>query len=175
MLDCGGAEYFCRYQSRERASIFLFRRLVSRATRIRGERRAVGPASPLGRFCRSYWLMVSAIRSKGFAPWGRIFIARAMTPFTCARAPALRARARACMHHPRKSVNQTSLTRCYWCLVATGTAVLASCKQALAIFDLAHSSRLMNRDSYICENAHNHIRARFHHFESRASADGGCI
>lgn len=36
------------------------------------------------------------------------------------------------MHCPHKSVNQTSLTRRYWCLAATAGVelVLASCKQA---------------------------------------------
>lgn len=47
---------------------------------------------------------------------GRIFIARAMTPLPGQRAHR--------MHCPHKSVNQTSLTRCYWCSAATGAAVL---------------------------------------------------
>lgn len=72
-----------------------------------------------------------------------------MTPFIPART-ALRALA----HRPHKSVNQTSLTRCYWCLAATGSAawVLATCKQAPLCYSrldvYCASSRLMNRDSY---------------------------
>lgn len=51
------------------------------------------------------------------------------------------------MHCPHKSVNQTSLTRCYWCLAATGAAVLASCEQASLFSTSARTNELMNRDS----------------------------
>jgi len=73
------------------------------------------------------------------------------------------------MHCPHKSVNQTSLTRCYWCLAATGAAVLASCKQAPLFSNSAQQRADESRQLKETRRLHPRARARFHHFESGAS------
>lgn len=64
------------------------------------------------------------------------------------------------MHCPHKSVNQTSLSWCYWCLAATGVPSPASQLQTgLAILD---SRSLMNQDGHA-------LNRQFYHFEGKRS------
>jgi len=93
-------------------------------------------------------LMVSAIRSKTrprgssyLCPCNDSFYSRMHAACDCERAR---------MHCPHKSVNQTSLTRRYWCLAATGAERCFSWRAANRprCSRPAPACRLMNRDSY---------------------------
>lgn len=102
-------------------------------------------------------LMVSAIRSKA-RPRGSSYLCRSCNDSFYSR-----------MHCPHKSVNQTSLTRRYWCLAATGAERSWRVANRPRCSRPARSDSLMNRDSH--GNVMLYPRARFHHSESGALAD----
>lgn len=112
-------------------------------------------------------LMVSAIRSKA-RPRGSSYLCCPCNDSFYSRMHAACDRERARMHCPHKSVNQTSLTRRYWCLAATGAE-----RSSWRVANRPRCSRpahsLMNRDSYGKRTLYS--RARFHHSESGALAD----